>query len=107
MADAECAAVQSERPNFIAESVERALAIGSPAYPWPDGALAARARAEADPPSTARRRPPDGAIRASSDRRAKCQTSRAHRGAARRGRPLVPVEGGRDTPPIFPARSCA
>src|SRR5579862_8804305 len=32
-------------PGFIAEAVRRAEVIGSPKYPWPDGALAARARA--------------------------------------------------------------
>ena len=32
----------------IAAAVENALVIGSPAYPWPEGALAERARAEAE-----------------------------------------------------------
>ena len=91
-------------PNFIAESVERALAIGSPAYPWPEGALAARARAEADrafnPPGVARQM---AAIRASGDRRARCRTITAPtvvlHGA---DDPLVPVEGGRDTAANIP-----
>jgi pimeloyl-ACP methyl ester carboxylesterase len=86
-------------PNFIEDSVARALVIGSPAYPWPDGALAARARAEADrafnPPGVARQM---AAIRASGDRRAKLRTITAPtvvlHGA---DDPLVPVAGGRDT----------
>jgi pimeloyl-ACP methyl ester carboxylesterase len=86
-------------PNFIADSVARALVIGSPAYPWPDGALAARARAEADrafnPPGVAHQM---AAIRASGDRRPKLKTIAAPtvvlHGA---DDPLVPVEGGRDT----------
>jgi pimeloyl-ACP methyl ester carboxylesterase len=86
-------------PNFIADTVKRALVIGSPAYPWPGGALAARARAEADrafnPPGVARQM---AAIRASGDRRAKLATisvpTMVLHGAED---PLVPVAGGRDT----------
>ena len=86
-------------PNFIEGTVKRALVIGSPAYPWPDGALAARARAEADrafnPPGVARQM---AAIRASGDRRAKLATLNVPtvvlHGA---DDPLVPVAGGRDT----------
>ena len=85
--------------NFIEDTVKRALVIGSPAYPWPDGALAARARAEADrafnPPGVARQM---AAIRASGDRRAKLATisipTMVLHGA---DDPLVPVAGGRDT----------
>jgi pimeloyl-ACP methyl ester carboxylesterase len=85
--------------NFIEDTVKRALVIGSPAYPWPDGALAARARAEADrafnPPGVARQM---AAIRASGDRRAKLATisipTMVLHGA---NDPLVPVAGGRDT----------
>jgi pimeloyl-ACP methyl ester carboxylesterase len=85
--------------NFIDDTVKRALVIGSPAYPWPDGALAARARAEADrafnPPGVARQM---AAIRASGDRRAKLATisipTMVLHGA---DDPLVPVAGGRDT----------
>jgi pimeloyl-ACP methyl ester carboxylesterase len=91
-------------PNFIAESVARAEAIGSPAYPWPKDALAERARAEAarafNPPGVARQM---SAIRASGDRRGKCQTITAPtvvlHGA---DDPLVPVEGGRDTAANIP-----
>jgi pimeloyl-ACP methyl ester carboxylesterase len=90
--------------GFIAESVARALVIGSPAYPWPEGALATRARAEADrafnPPGVARQM---GAIRASGDRRGKLATITAPtvvlHGA---DDPLVPVEGGRDTAANIP-----
>lgn len=86
-------------PNFIKDAVARALVIASPAYPWPDGALAARARAEADrafnPAGVARQM---AAIRASGDRRAKLATITAPtlvlHGA---DDPLVPVAGGRDT----------
>jgi pimeloyl-ACP methyl ester carboxylesterase len=86
-------------PNFIADSVARAEVIASPAYPWPAGALAARAKAEADrafnPPGVARQM---AAIRASGDRRPKLgaitvPTMVLH-GA---DDPLVPVAGGRDT----------
>jgi pimeloyl-ACP methyl ester carboxylesterase len=91
-------------PNFVAESVERALVIGSPAYPWPDGALAERARAEADrafnPPGVAHQM---AAIRTSGDRRPKCRTIKAPtvvlHGA---DDPLVPVAGGRDTAENIP-----
>src|ERR1700722_4201954 len=62
-------------PNFIADTVARAEAIGSPGYPWPPGALAARARAEADrgfnPPGIQRQMT---AVRASGDRRPKLAT---------------------------------
>jgi pimeloyl-ACP methyl ester carboxylesterase len=98
-------AVLTARPSdpadadFIAETVARALVIGSPAYPWPEGALAARARAEADrafnPPGVARQM---AAIRSSGDRRGKLAAITAPtvvlHGA---DDPLVPVEGGRDT----------
>jgi pimeloyl-ACP methyl ester carboxylesterase len=85
--------------SFIEDTVKRARVIGSPAYPWPDGALAARARAEADrafnPPGVARQM---AAIRASGDRRAKLAAITAPtvvlHGA---DDPLVPVAGGRDT----------
>jgi pimeloyl-ACP methyl ester carboxylesterase len=91
-------------PGFIAEQVARAEAIGSPAYPWPPGALAERARAEADrgfnPDGVARQM---AAIRAGGDRRAKLATIRAPamvlHGA---DDPLVPVEGGRDTAENIP-----
>jgi len=83
----------------LANSVKRAETIGSPAYPWPDGALAARARAEADrafnPPGVARQM---AAVRSSGDRRAKLAAITAPtmvlHGA---DDPLVPVAAGRDT----------
>ncbi len=92
-------ALDPSDPNFIADTVARAEAIGSPAYPWPPGALAARARAEADrafnPAGVARQM---AAIRASGDRRPRLATITAptlvmHGDAD----PLVPVAGGRDT----------
>jgi pimeloyl-ACP methyl ester carboxylesterase len=91
-------------PDFVQESVERALVIGSPAYPWPKGALAERARAEAarafNPPGIARQM---AAVRASGDRRARLAAITAPtivlHGA---DDPLVPVEGGRDTAASIP-----
>jgi len=86
-------------PNFIADSVSRAETIGSPAYPWPQGALAERAQAEAarafNPPGVARQM---AAIRASGDRRAKLATITAPTMVLHgEDDPLVPVAGGRDT----------
>jgi pimeloyl-ACP methyl ester carboxylesterase len=86
-------------PNFIEDTVKRALVIGSPAYPWPDGALAARARAEADrafnPPGVARQM---AAIRASGDRRPHLARITAPTEVLHgEDDPLVPVAGGRDT----------
>jgi pimeloyl-ACP methyl ester carboxylesterase len=91
-------------PNFITDSVKRALVIGSPAYPWPDGALAARARAEADrafnPAGVAHQM---AAIRASGDRRAKLKAITAPTVVLHgEDDPLVPVEGGRDTAANIP-----
>jgi pimeloyl-ACP methyl ester carboxylesterase len=91
-------------PNFIADTVARAEAIGSPGYPWPPGALAARARAEADrafnPPGIQRQM---AAVRSSGDRRAKLATIKSPtvvlHGA---DDPLVPVAGGRDTADNIP-----
>ncbi len=91
-------------PNFIADTVARAEAIGSPAFPWPPGALAARARAEADrafnPPGVQRQM---AAIRAGGDRRPKLATIKAPtmvlHGA---DDPLVPAAGGRDTADNIP-----
>jgi pimeloyl-ACP methyl ester carboxylesterase len=86
-------------PGFIADAVARAEAIGSPGYPWPPGALAARARAEANrafnPPGVQRQM---AAVRASGDRRPKLATIKA-RTMVLHGQadPLVPVAGGRDT----------
>jgi pimeloyl-ACP methyl ester carboxylesterase len=91
-------------PGFIADTVARAEAIGSPSYPWPPGALAERARAEADrafnPPGVQRQM---AAIRAGGDRRAKLATIKAPsmvlHGA---DDPLVPVAGGRETAENIP-----
>jgi pimeloyl-ACP methyl ester carboxylesterase len=86
-------------PNFIADVVARAESIASPGYPWPPGALEARARAE-----TERAFNPDGvqrqmaAIRASGDRRPKLATITAPTTVLHGAEdPLVPVAGGRDT----------
>lgn len=86
-------------PGFIADAVTRAEAIGSPAYPWPPGALAARARAEADRgfnPAGIRRQM--DAVGASGDRRGKLATIRAPTMVLHgEADPLVPVAGARDT----------
>jgi len=86
-------------PGFIADTVARAEAIGSPGYPWPPGALAARARAEADrafnPPGVRRQM---DAVGASGDRRPKLATIKAPTMVLHgEADPLVPVAGGRDT----------
>jgi len=86
-------------PNFIADTVARAEAIGSPGYPWPPGALAARARAEADrafnPPGVRRQM---DAVGATGDRRARLATIKTPTMVLHgEADPLVPVVGGRDT----------
>jgi pimeloyl-ACP methyl ester carboxylesterase len=86
-------------PGFIADTVARAEAIGSPGYPWPPGALAARARAEADrafnPPGVRRQM---DAVGATGDRRARLATITAPTMVLHgQDDPLVPVVGGRDT----------
>jgi pimeloyl-ACP methyl ester carboxylesterase len=91
-------------PAFIADTVARAEAIGSPAYPWPPGALAARARAEADrgfnPPGVQRQM---AAVRGSGDRRARLATIKAPAVVLHgEADPLVPVAGGRDTAANIP-----
>jgi pimeloyl-ACP methyl ester carboxylesterase len=88
-----------DREAFLDHAVENAEVIGSPAYPWPPGALRERAAQEVDrafnPAGVARQM---AAIRASGDRRAKVATITAPtvvlHGAVD---PLVPPEGGRDT----------
>jgi pimeloyl-ACP methyl ester carboxylesterase len=91
-------------PNFIADTVARAEAIGSPGYPWPPGALAARARAEADrafnPPGVRRQM---DAVGATGDRRARLATIKAPTMVLHgEADPLVPVVGGRDTAENIP-----
>ena len=88
-----------DREAFLVNAVNNALTIGSPAYPWPDGALRARAEAE-----LARAFNPAGVgrqfagIRASGDRRAKVRTITAPTVVLHgEDDPLVPVAGGRDT----------
>ena len=91
-------------PNFTADTVARAEAIGSPAYPWPPGALAARAKAEAERgfnPAGVQRQM--AAIRASGDRREKLSTIKAPTMVLHgESDPLVPVIGGRDTAANIP-----
>ncbi|HEX3916064.1 MAG TPA: alpha/beta hydrolase [Caulobacteraceae bacterium] len=86
-------------PDFIKDTVARAEVIGSPDYPWPPGALAERARAEADrafnPPGVARQM---AAIRASGDRRPRLAAITAPTVVLHgEADPLAPVAGGRDT----------
>jgi pimeloyl-ACP methyl ester carboxylesterase len=88
-----------EDPNFIADTVKRAETIGSPGFPWPPGALAARARAEAErafnPRGVAHQM---AAVRAGGDRRPKLATITAPTVVLHgQDDPLVPVEAGRDT----------
>jgi pimeloyl-ACP methyl ester carboxylesterase len=91
-------------PAFIADTVARAEAIGSPGYPWPPGALARRARAEADRafnPAGVQRQM--AAVRASGDRRPKLATIRAPTMVLHgEADPLVPLAGGRDTAASIP-----
>lgn len=86
-------------PNFVADSVRRAEIIGSPGFPWPAGALAARARAEVDrafnPRGVARQME---AVRAGGDRRPKLARITAPTVVLHgEADPLVPVAAGRDT----------
>lgn len=91
-------------PGYIDDCVRRARVIGSPAYPWPEGALAARARAELarayNPAGVARQME---AIRSSGDRRARIAKITAPtvvlHGA---DDPLVPVAAGEDTAASIP-----
>jgi pimeloyl-ACP methyl ester carboxylesterase len=88
----------------IAAAVENARVIGSPAFPWPDGALAERARAEAErawnPTGSGRQM---RAVGATGDRSARLTritvpTVVLH-GA---DDSLLPAEGGRDTAAKIP-----
>jgi pimeloyl-ACP methyl ester carboxylesterase len=86
-------------PDFVKDSVARAEVIGSPAYPWPAGALAARARAEAErafnPPGVQRQM---AAVRSGGDRRPRLASITAPTVVLHgEADPLVPVAGGRDT----------
>ena len=88
-----------DQPDFVEDAVKRALIIGSPAYPWPDGALAERAQAEAkrgyNPAGITRQME---AIRLSGDRRPKLAAIAAPTVVLHGvDDPLVPVAGGRDT----------
>jgi len=91
-------------PTYVEQAVAAAKIIASPAYPWPEGALAERAKAEAarayNPPGVARQM---AAIRASGDRRPRVAKVTAPtvvlHGA---DDPLVPVAGGRDTAETIP-----
>ena len=88
----------------VAAAVENALVIGSPAYPWPEGALAERARAEAErawnPTGSGRQM---RAVGATGDRSARLARITAPaivlHGA---DDPLLPAEGGRDTAAKIP-----
>jgi pimeloyl-ACP methyl ester carboxylesterase len=88
-----------DREAYLDHAVENAETIGSPAYPWPAGALRERAEQELEraynPPGVARQM---GAIRASGDRRGKVKTITAPTVVLHGAEdPLVPPEGGRDT----------
>ena len=89
---------------FLAYTVNNAMRISSPAYPWPEGALEARARAE-----HARAFNPAGvqrqmrAIGATGDRRERLKALKVPtvvlHGA---DDPLVPLAGGKDTAENIP-----
>ena len=83
----------------IAAAVENALVIGSPAYPWPKGELAARARAEAErawnPTGSARQIQAVGATGDRSERLARITVPTVVLHGA--DDLLMPADGGRDT----------
>lgn len=89
---------------FVAHSVKNALVIGSPGYPWPDGALRERAIAEYrrafNPAGVARQM---GAIRGDGDRTARLGRLKVPavvlHGA---DDPLVPPAGGKATAAAIP-----
>ena len=93
-----------DRPGYLDQLVRNALTIGSPGYPWPDGALRQRAVAEHqrafNPTGSARQM---AAIRADGDRTERLSklmlpTIVVH-GA---DDPLVPVAGGEATARAIP-----
>ncbi len=95
---------ETDREGFITQSVRNAEIIGSPAYPWPPGALRERVIAEHgrafNPTGSARQM---GAIRATGDRTARLSklsvpTVVLH-GA---DDPLVPLKGGEATAAAIP-----
>ena len=81
----------------IAAAVENALVIGSPAYPWPKGDLAVRARAEADQQRAQAMR---ACFMRSSPARADAPTRRSARSWCRVAttRPHRDLSGRRDRP---------
>ena len=94
----------ADREAFLAHAVHNAEVIGSPAYPWPPGALRQRAEQEVDrafhPAGVARQM---AAIRLSGDRREKVKSITAPTVVLHGAEdPLVPVEGGRDTAAVIP-----
>ncbi|MCA6289506.1 alpha/beta hydrolase [Phenylobacterium sp.] len=88
----------------IAAAVENARVIGSPSYPWPDGALAERARAEAsrawNPTGSGRQMRAVGATGDRSARLARITVPTVVLHGA--DDPLLPAEGGRDTAAKIP-----
>ena len=87
----------------VAAAVENAVVIGSPAYPWPDGALAERARAEAErawnPTGSGRQM---RAVGATGDRSARLARITAPAVVLGADDPLLPAEGGKDTAAKIP-----
>lgn len=88
----------------IAAAVENARVIGSPAFPWPEGALAERAQAEAErawnPTGSGRQMRAVGATGDRSDRLARITVPTVVLHGA--DDPLLPAEGGRDTAAKIP-----
>ncbi|HWA62870.1 MAG TPA: alpha/beta hydrolase [Caulobacteraceae bacterium] len=88
-----------DRKAYLDHAEKSAQHIASPGYPWPAGALRARAEAELEraynPAGVARQM---AAVGASGDRRSKLRTIKAPTVVLHGADDvLVPVEGGRDT----------
>ena len=90
--------------SHLAAAVENALVIGSPAYPWPEGALVERARAEAErawnPTGSGRQMRALGATGDRSERLARITAPAVVLHGA--DDPVQPAEGGRDTAAKIP-----
>ena len=90
--------------SHVAAAVENALVIGSPAYPWPEGALVERARAEAErawnPTGSGRQMRALGATGDRSERLARITAPAVVLHGA--DDPVQPAEGGRDTAAKIP-----
>ena len=95
---------QTDPHAHTAAAVENAMVIGSPAYPWPRGELAVRAKAEAErawnPTGSARQMRAVGATGDRSERLARITAPTVVLHGA--DDPLLPADGGRDTAAKIP-----